>query len=264
MSKKKKNRPGSEEETTKLPQFSGFHPLAGLKDFKAKISDAKPAAQPSAPSARPQPRKESAVNTERARASSPATPADDDLTFARLMGGVRPLDDKHARVPVSAVAREARSKDRPDPAKLREQAEASAAEALDHLRSIVDDGARFEVTDDGKRVEGRRVDTPPNLLRTLRRGQFPIDGTLDLHGLAAETARERVLTFLEKARASGERCVLVIHGKGEHSATPGSGVLRGEISAWLSQGRARHYVAAFATASDHDGGEGAVYVALRR
>lgn len=261
MSKKKKNRPGSEEETTKLPQFSGFHPLAGLKDFKAKISDAKPAAQPSAPSSRPQPRKESAV--ERAPASSPATPTDDDLTFARLMGGVRPLDDKHARVPVSAVARETRSKDRPDPAKLREQAEASAAEALDHLRSIVDDGARFEVTDDGKRVEGRRVDTPPNLLRTLRRGQFPIDGTLDLHGLAAETARERVLTFLEKARASGERCVLVIHGKGEHSPG-GAPVLRGEISAWLSQGAASVHVAAFATAEKADGGEGALYVLLRR
>ena len=61
-------------------------------------------------------------------------------------------------------------------------------------------------------------------------------------------------------RTRGERCVLVIHGKGHHSA--GSGVLRGEISAWLSQGRAREHVAAFATAHDEDGGEGAVYVAL--
>ena len=64
-------------------------------------------------------------------------------------------------------------------------------------------------------------------------------------------------------RARGERCVLVIHGKGEHSPD-GIGVLRGEISAWLSQGAASEHVAAFATAARRDGGEGAVYVLLRR
>jgi DNA-nicking Smr family endonuclease len=58
-------------------------------------------------------------------------------------------------------------------------------------------------------------------------------------------------------RARGERCVLVIHGKG-------MGVLRGEIAAWLSQGKAKESVLAFATARQEDGGEGAVYVALRR
>ena len=56
----------------------------------------------------------------------------------------------------------------------------------------------------------------------------------------------------------GSYTVLTLdHGKG-------MGVLRGEIAAWLSQGRARDHVAAFATAREEDGGEGAVYVALRR
>jgi DNA-nicking Smr family endonuclease len=64
-------------------------------------------------------------------------------------------------------------------------------------------------------------------------------------------------------RARGERCVLVIHGKGEHSPQ-GAGVLRGEMAAWLSQGAASEHVAAFTTAGEHDGGEGAVYVLLRR
>jgi DNA-nicking Smr family endonuclease len=86
---------------------------------------------------------------------------------------------------------------------------------------------------------------------------------LDLHGLGAEDARTKMLEFLKTQRTRGERCVLVIHGKGEHSER-GNGVLRGEISAWLSQGRAREHVAAFATAREEDGGEGAVYVALRR
>jgi DNA-nicking Smr family endonuclease len=39
--------------------------------------------------------------------------------------------------------------------------------------------------------------------------------------------------------------------------------LRGEIAAWLSQGRASHHVAAFATACPDDGGEGALYVLIR-
>jgi DNA-nicking Smr family endonuclease len=64
-------------------------------------------------------------------------------------------------------------------------------------------------------------------------------------------------------RARGERCVLVIHGKGDHSPR-GAGVLRGEIAAWLSQGASSEQVAAFATAQRDDGGEGAVYVLLRR
>jgi DNA-nicking Smr family endonuclease len=54
-----------------------------------------------------------------------------------------------------------------------------------------------------------------------------------------------------------------VHGKGEHSPR-GHAVLRGEIAAWLSQSAASEHVAAFATATDDDGGEGAVYVLLRR
>jgi DNA-nicking Smr family endonuclease len=146
---------------------------------------------------------------------------------------------------------------------LRERAKEEAKSVLDHLHHLVDDGVRFEVSDDGRRVEGRRLDVPPNLVRELRRGVLPIDGRLDLHGLGAEEARTKLLDFLKTQRARGERCVLVIHGKGEHSER-GNGVLRGEISAWLSQGRAREHVAAFATAREEDGGEGAVYVALRR
>ena len=55
----------------------------------------------------------------------------------------------------------------------------------------------------------------------------------------------------------------MIHGKGTHSPH-GVGVLRGEIAAWLSQGPSSEHVAAFATASEAEGGEGAVYVLLRR
>ena len=136
------------------------------------------------------------------------------------------------------------------------------SKALAHLHSLVEDVARFEVSDDGKRVEGRRADVPPDLVRSLRRGLLPIDGRLDLHGLTAGQAQEALAGFLRTMRARSERCVLIIHGKGERDVA--AGVLRGEIAAWLSQGKPREHVAAFATARDDDGGEGAVYVALRR
>jgi DNA-nicking Smr family endonuclease len=72
-----------------------------------------------------------------------------------------------------------------------------------------------------------------------------------------------VETFLSEKRARGDRCVLIVHGKGEHSPG-GFGILRGEMSAWLSQGMSSAHVAAFSTASPEDGGEGAVYVLLAR
>lgn len=253
MAKHKKKKGKPEDEQGALPKFGGFKPLSGgLEAFKQKLAEEEKkqatsgrAPAPPPPAKRPPPRPE----------RKEGDPREDELSFHRMMMGVTPLDAKKARVPVTTDVKEARV--RVAPSELRAKAQAEAEEVLDHLHRLVDDAARFEVSDDGRHVEGRRVDVPPSVLRELRRGRLPIDARLDLHGLRPEDARERVLEFLKDKRARGERCVLVIHGKGE-------GVLRGEIAAWLSQGRAREHVAAFATARDDDGGEGAVYVALRR
>lgn len=252
---KKRDRDKKKDEDPALPKFGGFKPLAGgLEGFKAKLeAEKKPlpaAAPPPAVTRKPEP----------ARTASSA--ADDDMSFHRMMSGVTPLDvGGKARVPMTTDVRPGDPRIKREEVKARAVAEAE--QAIAHLHSIVDDAARFEVSDDGKRVEGRRVDAPADLVRSLRRGMLPIDGRLDLHGLTQTQAQERLVEFLRTMRTRSERCVLVIHGKGEH--TPGgSGVLRGEIAAWLSQGRAREHVFAFATARDDDGGEGAVYVALRR
>lgn len=235
--------------------FTGFDSLKdGLAGFKKKLEEeekkkaeaAKQGKKPPPAPPKPRPR-------ENVRPSSQKP--EDDLTFHRMMAGVVPLDEKAKRVPVTSETTGGRG--RIPQAELRKQAKAEAEAVMDHLHLLVDDAVRFEVSDDGRRVEGRRVDVPPSLLRELRRGSIPIDGRIDLHGLRPDDAREAVLAFLKEKRARGERCVLVIHGKGE-------GVLRGELSAWLSQGRAREHVAAFATAREEDGGEGACYVALRR
>jgi DNA-nicking Smr family endonuclease len=191
--------------------------------------------------------------------AKPEGPEDEALLLHRIFAGVEPLDrspGRIARQPIEPSERVQRAARR-GAEKVREESEA----VREHLRTLVD--GRFEVGDDGTRVEGRRVDVAVDVLRKLRRGQFALDGRLDLHGMTVPEARAQLELFLRTMRARGERCVLVIHGKGEHSPH-GSGVLRGEIAAWLSQGGASEQVAAFVTAQGPDGGEGAVYVLLRR
>lgn len=234
------------------PKATPFSALKDLRDKMAKEAEdkAKAGAKPKSPAA-PPPARGSASGSAHARTSP-----DEDLDFHRLMSGVTPLDEKHRRVP--KVGADDASRAERKAGKPRE-----ADTTMEHLRVLVDEGSKFEVTDDGRRVEGHRVDVPPDFVRRLRRGGFPVDATLDLHGRSAAESREALEAFLRDKRARGERCVLVVHGKGGHSPG-GVGILRGEISAWLSQGTPSAHVAAFTTALESDGGEGAVYVLLRR
>ncbi len=236
---------------------SASSPFAALKELKDKLAAEEATKKPGqAPAPAPlKPKKAPKLSSEEARAADAKASEEDDLAFHRMVSGVTRLGEAPGRVsPVRAPRVE-----RP----IRDRAAEEAEVVHEHLRALVEGGTRFETSDDGKHVEGRRVDVPPDWLRRLRRGQLPIDARIDLHGLRAGDARAKLTSFLEAQRARGERCVLVIHGKGEHSPE-GTGVLRGEVGAWLSQGSASPHVAAFATAQPHDGGEGAIYVLLRR
>jgi DNA-nicking Smr family endonuclease len=225
---------------------SGFEALRELRDALQKQEVTTPLKKPAAPPVRP---------------PTPKRPEDDARLLRRAYTGVEPLDRSkgpRARHPLepSPFARTTSAAETPAPLD---------ADAVVHerLRLLVLGQTPFEVSDEGDRVEGRRTDVPIALLRRLRRGHFPIDARLDLHGMVASEARARVELFLRTMRDRRERAVLVIHGKGEHSPR-GLGVLRGEIAAWLSQGPSSEHVAAFATARENDGGPGAVYVLLRR
>ncbi len=181
-----------------------------------------------------------------------------------MMNGVTPLEHLNGRIPRSEqVPPSGELVPRNRAANAKAALETEADEVHAHLRALVEGKERFEVEDDGRRISGRRVDLPADTLRKLRRGLVTVDARMDLHGLGVAEARAKVESFLREKRAAGERCVLIIHGKGEHSPRA-QAVLRGEIGAWLSQGAASEHVAAFATATNDDGGEGAVYVALRR
>lgn len=102
----------------------------------------------------------------------------------------------------------------------------------------------------------------------LSRGIEPIEARLDLHGMRQNEAHLALLRFLRRAQAEGLRNVLVITGKGglTANADPMSdrGVLRRNVPAWLSLPELRNVVLGFEAAHTTHGGDGALYVRLRR
>jgi len=120
----------------------------------------------------------------------------------------------------------------------------------------------FEIVTSGERVEGVAVGIDRAWLRRLRAGDVRVESRVDLHGLNARTAHVAVRRTLERAHAEGQRCVLVVHGRGSHS--PEGPVLRAFLLRWLTESRVAPFVMAFASARPRDGGEGATYVLLRR
>ncbi len=97
----------------------------------------------------------------------------------------------------------------------------------------------------------------------LRRGKLPIEGRIDLHGLTQARAHSVLLGFVARAHELGQRCVLVITGKGTRP-DGGVGVLRASVPRWLNEAPMRERVLAVTNATPGDGGEGAFYVLLRR
>lgn len=95
----------------------------------------------------------------------------------------------------------------------------------------------------------------------LKRGQYPVDFTLDLHGLTQTAAHDKLMATLRRSYNQGLRCVLVITGKGRGE---GQGVLRRKVPEWLADEALRPIVLRSHTAQPEHGGSGALYVLLRR
>jgi DNA-nicking Smr family endonuclease len=99
----------------------------------------------------------------------------------------------------------------------------------------------------------------------LSRGRAAIDARIDLHGMTQAQAHGALLRFLAHCQADGAKFALVITGKGAPDAPPDArGVLRRQVPLWLSLAQFRVYVLGFAIANAGHGGEGALYLQLRR
>jgi DNA-nicking Smr family endonuclease len=98
----------------------------------------------------------------------------------------------------------------------------------------------------------------------LSRGRKDIDARLDLHGMTQTHAHHALFSFLQRAHSRGLTFVLVITGKGRMGAESERGVLRRQVPQWLSLPEFRSLVVGFEEAHIGHGGEGALYVRIRR
>ncbi len=111
-----------------------------------------------------------------------------------------------------------------------------------------------------------------NTLKRLQRGQIPVEAKLDLHGMTRDQAHAALLEFIASSHASRMRCVMVITGKGSTGTLNGPdrdmfhtrGVLRAKVPQWLSDPAFRPWILQAVPAKPRHGGEGALYVLLRR
>lgn len=98
--------------------------------------------------------------------------------------------------------------------------------------------------------------------RKLARGRLPLEASLDLHGLTQHQAFAMLHGFLTRARQKGLRHVLVITGKG--ASTGSDGALRRAVPIWLRGPELKELASGFKPAARGHGGDGALYIRLRR
>ena len=100
----------------------------------------------------------------------------------------------------------------------------------------------------------------PRRQRRLSRERDPIEARIDLHGFGRFEAEDQLRGFLMSSQARGLRAVLVITGQGRR----GGGVIRSSIHEWLHAPALRGVVSGFAVSHRRHGGDGAIYVTLKR
>ncbi|MGI9388123.1 MAG: Smr/MutS family protein [Methyloligellaceae bacterium] len=109
-------------------------------------------------------------------------------------------------------------------------------------------------------------------LRQIASGREDIEARLDLHGLRQREAYQALRAFLFSAQSAGKRIVLVITGKGSGQtdaetdllAERERGVLKRLVPQWLGEDGFRALIVSYSTANARHGGDGALYIRLRR
>src|SRR5258708_40255340 len=145
------------------------------------------------------------------RIPDPGAEPDDSVdaaAFHTAMRDVTPLIHRPSR---ALPAKAARAQAKPLPA---------VAEDLDKLMPLISTAA------DGERAAAalsfRRGGVRDQVMRRLRRGLYPTEDELDLHGLNQTAARDQLAQFIARSRYAVRRCVRIVHGKGHRSGARGA------------------------------------------
>ena len=175
--------------------------------------------------------------------SDDSTKNEDESLFLSEMTGVTPLrSDNKIKI---------RKKRKIPPRQTTEE---------DYRFAIDDVFSSAEMTEDCPDILSfSRSGLQHKVLKKLRQGKHPIEHALDLHGLTIKQARKELLTFLGECEAAGVSHAIIVHGKGFRSKD--KPVIKPMVNRWL---RAVDNVLAFHSAQAKDGGNGAVYVLLKK
>jgi DNA-nicking Smr family endonuclease len=178
--------------------------------------------------------------------------------------GRRPLtaDEEHLWSLVARTVRPLRLGKKP-------AADARRAPAVRReLRSAADSAAGEPLAAASSQRTSRMPGLSPVLRKEkqkLARGHTAVDAHIDLHGMTQAEAYGALRRLLHRSQANGGKFVLVVTGKGAPNASRSErGVLRRQVPMWLALPEFRRYVLGFDVADTGHGGEGALYVRLRR
>lgn len=174
---------------------------------------------------------------------------DDFFLFTRQMHGIRRLQVDQA--------------DTGKPRADRQLIERRRQQALQTTSSLQVDGlSDLFVIDVGAEdaLYWGRDGLQDSQLRKLKAGQVAFEGSLDLHGMSVEKARENLWEFLAEATRLEVRCVRITHGKAARldGRKP---LLKSHVNTWLRQ---HPHVLGFTSCLPRHGGTGALYVLLKR
>ncbi|WP_295991000.1 Smr/MutS family protein [Rugamonas sp.] len=177
--------------------------------------------------------------------------------FKASIGGVKKMAQVDRYVPgvpktsgaAPAAATRARTQAEDDAAVLRESLSAPLSDLFEVDHYMEEDPA----------LNYAAPGVGPDVVRKMRKGHWPIQDDLDLHGMRRDEARDGLGAFLRNAALRNLRCVRVIHGKGFGSKSQ-EPVLKSMVHSWLVQ---KEEVIAFCVARPSDGGDGALVVLLR-
>lgn len=225
------------DQKPKAPEFHN-NPFKDLKKVLAPKPEAAPQqSKQAAPPPPPKPKKGSAA------------PDDEEEMFLMAMGGVTPIVNRGSAAP--------------PPKDLRPKIASDEAEALAQLAELVTAQGAFTVVATDSAIEAAAPGVDQRLIASVRKGNFPVQGKLDVTKVPLVDAPNQVERFLADARRDGKRCVLLVLSTAP-DARPQLPVLKDQLKGWISRGRIAKSVLAFATARPQDGGAGALYVLLRR
>lgn len=174
---------------------------------------------------------------------------DDDASFADFTRGIRPLQQDRADTGKPRTNRSQIAQRRADATKT------TASVRVDGLSDafVIDVAAEDE-------LYWGRDGVQDTQLRRLKSGQIPFEGSLDLHGMTVEKARETLWDFLAEATRLEIRCVRITHGKAARldGRRP---LIKSHVNTWLRQ---HPQVLGFTSCLPRHGGTGSLYVLLKR